>query len=110
MLSRRSVTKLILGHNTLGDEGCEELFGFLSSEAGRKFKIAEISLNSNHIGNRGLLAISRYLQDNTTLKELFLQNVSSSSVLGCFVRIALAVMAESCIIPSHGFLGTETNI
>lgn len=76
MLSRRSVTKLILGHNTLGDEGCEELFGFLSSEAGRKYKIAEISLNSNHIGNRGLLAISRYLQDNTTLKELFLQNVS----------------------------------
>lgn len=76
ILSRRSVTKLILGHNFLGDEGCEELFGFLSSEAGRKYKIAEISLNSNGIGNRGLLAISRYLQDNTTLKELFLQNVS----------------------------------
>ncbi|KAI0821883.1 RNI-like protein [Trametes gibbosa] len=74
MLSRRSVTKLILGHNDLGDEGCEELFGFLSSEAGRKYRIGEISLNSNGIGNRGLLAISRYLQDNTTLKELFLQN------------------------------------
>ena len=76
MLARRSVTKLILGHNYLGDEGCEELFGFLSSEAGRKYKIGEISLNSNGIGNRGLLAISRYLRDNTTLKELFLQNVS----------------------------------
>ncbi|KAI0628574.1 RNI-like protein [Trametes polyzona] len=74
ILARRSVTKLILGHNQLGDDGCEELFGFLSSEAGRKYKIGEISLNSNGIGNRGLLAISRYLQDNTHLKELFLQN------------------------------------
>ncbi|KAI0754206.1 hypothetical protein C8Q80DRAFT_1137557 [Daedaleopsis nitida] len=74
ILSRRSVTKLILGHNDLGDMGCEELFGFLSSDAGRKYKVAYISLNSNGIGNRGLLAISRYLRDNTTLKELFLQN------------------------------------
>lgn len=71
------MTKLILGHNDLGDLGCEEIFGFLSSEAARKYKISHISLNSNGIGNRGLLAIGRYLRDNTTLKELFLQNVSS---------------------------------
>ncbi|KAH9852386.1 RNI-like protein [Lenzites betulinus] len=74
MLSRRSVTKLILGSNSLGDEGCEELFGFLSSDAGRKYKIGEISLNRNGIGNRGLLAISRYVQENITLRELFLHN------------------------------------
>ena len=76
ILARRSVTKLILGHNDLGDSGCEELFGFLNSDAGRNYKITHISLNSNGIGNRGLLAISRYLRDNTSLKELFLQNVS----------------------------------
>ena len=76
ILERRSVTKLILGHNDLGDAGCEELFGFLSSDAGKTYKITQISLNSNGIGNRGLLAISRYLRDNVTLKELFLQNVS----------------------------------
>lgn len=80
ILERRSVTKLILGHNDLGDLGCEELFGFLSSDPGRNYKIAQISLNSNNIGNRGLLAISRYLRDNTVLKELFLQNVSLPSL------------------------------
>ncbi|RPD63163.1 RNI-like protein [Lentinus tigrinus ALCF2SS1-6] len=74
ILGRRSVTKLILGHNDLGDSGCEELFGFLSSDTGRNYRISQISLNSNNIGNRGLLAISRYLRDNTVLKELFLQN------------------------------------
>ncbi|KAI0363160.1 RNI-like protein [Pilatotrama ljubarskyi] len=91
MLSRRSVTKLILGHNFLGDEGCEELFGFLSSEAGRKYKIAEISLNSNGIGNRGLLAISRYLRDNTTVKELFLQNNDFVGDPSVAVVLALAI-------------------
>lgn len=114
MLSRRSVTKLILGHNTLGDEGCEELFGFLSSEAGRKYKIAEISLNSNHIGNRGLLAISRYLQDNTTLKELFLQNVSYFNPLYMHlwpqmhfpVHLALSSVSRLHHLPQVWDLGT----
>ncbi|KAI0659846.1 RNI-like protein [Cubamyces menziesii] len=91
ILARRSVTKLILGHNYLGDEGCEELFGFLSSEAGRKYKIGEISLNSNGIGNRGLLAISRYLRDNTTLKELFLQNNEFVGDPSVAVVFALAI-------------------
>ncbi|KAF7310408.1 hypothetical protein HMN09_00582800 [Mycena chlorophos] len=72
--SRRSVTKLILGHNKLGDEGCIVLFKFLCSAIGRKYQVAEISLNTNHIGNRGLLAIAEYLQGNQHLKQLFLQN------------------------------------
>ncbi|RPD59142.1 hypothetical protein L226DRAFT_553623 [Lentinus tigrinus ALCF2SS1-7] len=62
MPDRRSVTKLILGHNDLGDSGCEELFGFLSSNTGCSYQISQIHLNT---GNRGLLDISRYLQDNT---------------------------------------------
>lgn len=73
--SRRLVTKLILGHNELGDDGCQTLFGFLSTEQGRRYHISEISLNSNRIGDRGLQAISEYLRDNSTLRELFLQNV-----------------------------------
>ena len=76
--SRRNVTKLILGHNELADDGCIVLFKFLTSAVGRRYPIAEISLNSNGIGDHGLLAIATYLKDNTTLKELFLQNVSSS--------------------------------
>lgn len=73
--SRKSVTKLILGHNDLGDEGCRELFRYLCSERGRRYRVEEISLNSNDIGDRGLDAIAEYLEDNKSLRELFLQNV-----------------------------------
>ncbi|KZT69098.1 RNI-like protein [Daedalea quercina L-15889] len=72
--ARRNVTKLILGHNELGDAGCEVLFGFLSTDKGRQYPISEISLNSNGIGDRGLRSIIDYLRNNTSLKELFLQN------------------------------------
>ncbi|KAK0480588.1 RNI-like protein [Armillaria novae-zelandiae] len=72
--SRRTVTKLILGHNKLSDDGCIVLFRFLGSPAGRKYRITEISLNSNEIGDRGLLAIATYLNGNQHLTELFLQN------------------------------------
>ncbi|KAI5123236.1 hypothetical protein M0805_001325 [Coniferiporia weirii] len=72
--ARKSVKKLILGHNSLGDDGCRELFRFLCTEGGRRYRIAEISLNSNGIGDRGLEAIAEYLVGNEHLKELFLQN------------------------------------
>ncbi|CDO71093.1 hypothetical protein BN946_scf184844.g97 [Trametes cinnabarina] len=108
ILARRSVTKLILGHNNLGDEGCEELFGFLSSDPGRKYKIGEISLNSNGIGNRGLLAISRYLRDNTTLKELFLQNNAFVGDPSVAVILALAINSshlETLSLSTNSALG-----
>jgi hypothetical protein len=73
------VTKLILGHNDLRDDGCIVLFRFLCSELGRKYKIQEICLNGNNIGDRGMLAIADYLKDNDTLKALFLQNVSMTT-------------------------------
>ncbi|KIK68627.1 hypothetical protein GYMLUDRAFT_728094 [Collybiopsis luxurians FD-317 M1] len=72
--SRRTVTKLILGHNSLSDDGCVLLFSFLSSPVGRKYPITEITLNANAIGNRGLAAIAVYLVGNTKLSELFLQD------------------------------------
>lgn len=75
IISRRLVTKLILGHNDLSDDGCVELFKFLGCDIGSKHPIAEISLNSNGIGDRGLLSIANYMTNNQTLKELFLQNV-----------------------------------
>ncbi len=74
--SRRLVTKLILGHNQLGSAGCIVLFRFLSSAIGRKYRITEISLNSNEIGDEGLLAIAEHLKNDVFLKEFFLQNVS----------------------------------
>ena len=73
--AQRSVHRLILGHNELGDDGCIALFTFLGSSDGRKYRIAYISLNANDIGERGFLAIADYVKDNQHLKQLLLQNV-----------------------------------
>ena len=75
------MTSLNLSHNLLGDDGCEELFRYLCSKAGRGYKIVEITLLSNGIGDRGLLALAEYLKGNTSLKDLFIQNVRSASFL-----------------------------
>ncbi|KDQ58812.1 hypothetical protein JAAARDRAFT_113968, partial [Jaapia argillacea MUCL 33604] len=85
------VTRLILGHNQLGDEGTMELFTFLSSTEGRRHKIEEISLNSNKIGNQGLEVIIQFLRDNMDLCELFLQNnnFTSSPILSQFFTKSL---------------------
>ncbi|KAJ7237476.1 hypothetical protein B0H12DRAFT_1138922 [Mycena haematopus] len=66
LTSVRGAQEIILGHNELADDGCVVLFKFLGSAVGRKYQIAEISLNSNSIGNRGLLAISEYLGGTKT--------------------------------------------
>ena len=80
--SRPRVTKLLLDHNTLGSEGCEALFRFLSSE---KKNITDIRMMDNNIGDRGLLAIARYLTNNQCLSELYLQGVSTISfIFSCF--------------------------
>ncbi|TCD61744.1 hypothetical protein EIP91_007993 [Steccherinum ochraceum] len=70
---RRSVTHLVLGHNPLGDDGCEKLFEWLDSEAGRKYHIEVIHLNVCNIGDRGLVAIGQFLDGNAGTKELWLQ-------------------------------------
>ncbi|KAL0575141.1 hypothetical protein V5O48_006818 [Marasmius crinis-equi] len=87
--SRRAITKLILSHNELSDDGCIVLFTFLCSKLGRKYQIAEISLNSNGIGDRGLSAIASYLAGNVHLKELYLQNnnfTANPEVILSFIR------------------------
>jgi len=71
---QKSVHRLILGHNELGDKGCHRLFNFLSSE-GSEYNIQEIHLNANIIGDDGLLVISEYLKDNQHVRKLFLQHV-----------------------------------
>ncbi|CAK5279805.1 unnamed protein product, partial [Mycena citricolor] len=93
--SRRSVTRLILGHNELGDDGCVVLFTFLSSALGRKYQITEISVNANGIGNRGLLAVSEYLSGAGALRELFLQNNCFTHDPATFSAFAAAVNASN---------------
>lgn len=106
--SRQLVTKLILGHNELGDDGCETLFRFLHSPQGRGYPVAEISLNSNGIGDRGLLAISEYLKDNVTLKELFLQNnafAGEPEVVAAFVEALNTSRLETLSLTTNQALG-----
>lgn len=73
---RRNVTKLILDYNDLGDNGACELFHYLASESGRKYKVAEISMRSTLMGDHGLAALAKYLSGNEHMRELSLQNVS----------------------------------
>ena len=95
--SRRVVTKLILSHNGLSDDGCIVLFTFLSSKLGRKYQITEINLKSNNIGDRGLEAIASYLSGNVHLTELYLQNV-------CDPVLLLAVLLTIRRMPSLAVL------
>ena len=73
--SRRNVTKLTLDHNKLGEDGASELFRFLSSGSGRKHMIAEVTMNSNYMGDKGMAAMAEYIEGNEHLRELSLQNV-----------------------------------
>lgn len=73
---RPVVTRLILSHNSLGDDGCEALFRFLCSDIGRSRRIKEVKLARNGLGNRGWLAIAEYLRDNHVLEELYIPAVS----------------------------------
>ncbi|EPQ52269.1 RNI-like protein, partial [Gloeophyllum trabeum ATCC 11539] len=93
--SRRVVTKLILGHNDLGDDGCITLFDYLCSEEGRGYRIEEISLNSNNIGDRGLAAIADYLRDNHALKSLLLQGNAFRGDPEVVTRFAEALNSSS---------------
>lgn len=104
--SRRIVTKLNLGHNSLQDAGGCLLFQFLSSDIGRRYKISEISLNFNGLGDRTLVAIATYLAANTSLTSLSLQNNLFSgdpAVTAAFVRAVNASHLEVlCLSTNRG--------
>ena len=63
---------LILGHNSLRDDGTIKLFKFLTTS---RLELSEISLNSNGISDEGLATISEFLPHAPSLKTLFLQSV-----------------------------------
>ncbi|KAG2136665.1 hypothetical protein DEU56DRAFT_805257 [Suillus clintonianus] len=75
--SSRSITKLKLNNNRLGDDGVSALFTFLKSPAASRHRstISEIHLNDNGIGCRGLRDIADYVDGNeVVLKILWLAN------------------------------------
>lgn len=75
--SSRSITKLKLNNNRLGDDGVSALFTFLKSPVASRHRssISEIHLNDNGIGCRGLRDIADYVNGNeVVLKTLWLAN------------------------------------
>ncbi|KAG2069098.1 RNI-like protein [Suillus decipiens] len=75
--SSRSITKLKLNNNRLGDDGVSALFTYLKSPAASRHRssISEIHLNDNGIGCRGLRHIADYVNGNeVALKTLWLAN------------------------------------
>ncbi|KAG1753604.1 uncharacterized protein EDB91DRAFT_1242587 [Suillus paluster] len=75
--SSRSITKLKLNNNRLGDDGVSALFAFLRSPAASRHRstISEIHLNDNGISCRGLRDIADYMDGNeVVLKILWLAN------------------------------------
>ncbi|KAG8716038.1 hypothetical protein FRC11_010764 [Ceratobasidium sp. 423] len=72
------ITHINLGHNPLGDLGLSAVIDFLSEN--RHLAIEELNLNGCMVNDFGLSIISRYIQDNTTLRRLYLagNNISGS--------------------------------
>ncbi|KAH8082847.1 RNI-like protein [Cristinia sonorae] len=71
---RQVVTQLVIGHNPLGNDGCERLFNWLASPSGQHYRIQTLYLNVCNIGDYGLLALCQYLTNNVDLKALWLQS------------------------------------
>lgn len=94
--SSRSITKLKLNNNRLGDDGVSALFAFLKSPAASRHRssISEIYLNDNDISCRGLRDIADYVNgDEVVLKTLWLANVSNHPSAG-FSRWMNAIIIE----------------
>ncbi|KAI0027389.1 hypothetical protein K488DRAFT_61684, partial [Vararia minispora EC-137] len=70
---RRSVVRLLVGHNALGDDGFAKLFEYLCGE-GCRHPIEEIQADHTQLGSAGLRAISQYLDGNQHLRSLQLQS------------------------------------
>ncbi|KAH7886927.1 hypothetical protein F5I97DRAFT_1072739 [Phlebopus sp. FC_14] len=75
-LQRSTVTKLILNHNLLSDDGVSQLFAYLCSTHGSRHRatLIEISLTSNSIGCKGVQAVAEYIRSNGVLQTLWLAN------------------------------------
>ncbi|KAH7929935.1 RNI-like protein [Leucogyrophana mollusca] len=74
-IRRRDVVhRLDIGNSHLGDEGCVQLFNYLSSKAGQECRdnVTELYLTKNDIGAKGLLAVAKFLHGNEVIRELCL--------------------------------------
>lgn len=72
------VEKLTLSHGSIGDASCIEIFEFLCHQPDRKYGITEVDLRRCNLGDDGLIAVSRFLKGNHTIRTVLLQAVSYS--------------------------------
>jgi hypothetical protein len=70
------VRELLLQHVYLRESCWVELFEYLRLLPKSKCMIREIDLRGCGVTDAGLIALSKFLRENTTLKTLLLQNVS----------------------------------
>lgn len=66
------ITSLSLTNCQINDSHLEQLADFLSSDEGKDVKINTLGLNFNKITDDGAVQISRILENNTSIKNLFL--------------------------------------
>ncbi|KAI5123238.1 hypothetical protein M0805_001327 [Coniferiporia weirii] len=104
--ARESVKSLVLGYNSLGDDGCRELFRFLCTEGGRRHKIVVINLDCNDIRDNSLEAIAEYLVGNEHLKELHLRENKIQGDEALALKFSSAINA-SCLEQLFLFENTE---
>lgn len=90
---RSAVTKLMLNHNPLGDDGVSQLFNYLRSTLGSKHRIAlsEISLNCTNLGCKGLQAIADYIRGNDVLKIVWLASVRARCLFFFAMLLTLTI-------------------
>lgn len=68
-------TNINLGHNPLGDGGLSLITEHLCLDQ-HKNCVQELNLNNCGISDWGLILLSKYIENNTSLRRLFLMGVS----------------------------------
>jgi len=71
LVNKTKLRTLGLSNNMIGIGGARELASVCIADL---VSLTRLSMESNLIGNDGLLAISNALVNNTSLKEIFLYN------------------------------------
>lgn len=76
MQSVPRATNINLGHNPLGDGGLSLIIEHLCLDQ-HKDCIEELNLNNCGISDWGLILLSQFINNNTSLRRLFLMGVST---------------------------------
>ena len=102
----RSLEKLDVLHNRIGNEGCQALATLLTDPNTR---LNILNLTNNGIGNEGVIAITNSLANNTMLKELNLDNNTFDTTVAQIAFISI-LCSTSSMKDTHSSNHTLDNI